>query len=85
MRGCPIGAIELYEETYHVCDLCGGDPKCVEACTEGAIWYEPEESEIISLAENKKESRGKNVSQKQAGYIIKEGASVRKKWRNRNA
>ena len=30
---CPIGAIELYEEIPLVCDLCGGAPRCVKACT----------------------------------------------------
>ncbi len=46
---CPIGAIELYEEIPHVCDLCGGDPRCVKACTLNAIHYEPDLTERVSL------------------------------------
>jgi len=85
VRACPIGAIELHEETYHICDLCGGNPRCVSACTEKAIWFEPENSETRSLSEFKDESRGKNVSQKQAAFVIRNGAPLREKWRKRNA
>ena len=36
---CPIGAVEIVDDIVYVCDLCGGNPKCVEACTEGAIIF----------------------------------------------
>ena len=38
---CPFGAINYNADTGKVlkCDLCGGDPKCVEACPTAAIVY----------------------------------------------
>ena len=50
---CPIGAIELFEEIPLVCDLCGGDPRCVQACTLDALHFEPEATGVISLKEFK--------------------------------
>lgn len=85
VRSCPIGAIELYNETYHVCDLCGGDPRCVKECTEEAINYLPRESEIVSLKYFKERSKAKNVSEKQSDYIRVSSQSIRKKWRKKNA
>lgn len=40
---CPLGAIDLHPDTRIPlrCDLCGGDPACLKACTAGAIRYEP--------------------------------------------
>ena len=85
MNSCPIGAIELYEDVYYVCDLCGGSPKCVESCSEKAITYIALESDSVSLADFKKESKRKNVSEKQANFIMQSGKSLRKKWRKENA
>lgn len=36
---CPIGAIWLNPNNEYAikCDLCGGEPKCVEACKHGAL------------------------------------------------
>ncbi|MFC2132854.1 4Fe-4S dicluster domain-containing protein [Bacteroidota bacterium] len=85
IRACPIGAIELYDETYHVCDLCGGSPRCVEDCTEGAIVYLPNESESISLEEFKKNSKGKNNSERQLNFVKSSGFFLRKKWREKHA
>lgn len=38
---CPYDGIFFEEEfgveTAYMCDLCGGDPKCVKACPEGAF------------------------------------------------
>ncbi len=85
MMACPIGAIQLYEEIYHVCDLCGGRPKCVENCSERAITYSALESESVSLEEYKKGSKSKNVSEKQANFVMLTGKSLRKKWRKENA
>jgi len=38
---CPYDAV-FFEgkfgiETAYMCDLCGGDPKCIKACPEGAL------------------------------------------------
>ncbi|PDM26105.1 4Fe-4S ferredoxin [Candidatus Bathyarchaeota archaeon B24-2] len=38
---CPIGAISLdpHSRKIMICDLCGGDPKCVEFCETKALAY----------------------------------------------
>jgi carbon-monoxide dehydrogenase iron sulfur subunit len=41
---CPYGAIRLWDELAHKCDLCGGDPECVRFCATGALRYESQES-----------------------------------------
>ena len=84
-KACPIGAIEIFAEIVFVCDLCGGDPNCVKACTEGAIVYEPENTETISLAQTKKENTGKSHAQKRQRYLIKLGREIRDSWRIKNA
>ena len=77
---CPIGAIELFEEIPHVCDLCGGDPRCVKACTLDAVHYEPEISEVFSLKEFKKGSRGLKPEEKRLRYALSRAESLRQKW-----
>ncbi len=39
--GCAYGGIVYNARAGHVvkCDLCGGDPACVKACTSGALQY----------------------------------------------
>jgi len=39
MKVCPYGVITLNpeKETVMICDLCEGDPQCVEWCPEGAL------------------------------------------------
>ncbi len=76
-KACPIGAIEIFNKLVFVCDLCGGKPKCVEACTERAIVYDPDVTEHPSLAEINKETKKMNPSQKRRHYIQKLGSSVR--------
>jgi MinD superfamily P-loop ATPase len=78
-KACPIGAIEIFNKLAYVCDLCGGTPKCVEACTEGAITYEPESIGQISLEGIKKETKKMNPSQKRHFYVQRIGAKTRKK------
>jgi len=34
---CPSAAISLTDKQVTYCDICGGEPKCVEICPEGAI------------------------------------------------
>lgn len=77
---CPIGAIELYEEIPHVCDLCGGDPRCIRACTLDAIRYEPDGNEAVSLTEFKKGSRGLDPEQKRLGYVMRCAEQLRQNW-----
>jgi Fe-S-cluster-containing hydrogenase component 2 len=68
---CPIGAIECGDLVY-VCDLCGGKPRCVEACTEGALTYT--ENTGPSLQEMAKKTEGMNPSEKRHEYIKKKGS-----------
>jgi Fe-S-cluster-containing hydrogenase component 2 len=83
---CPIGALEIFEEIVYVCDLCGGKPKCVEACTEGAISYEHMyRDKPPALSAVAKKTKGRNPSQKRRVYLESQGAKILKKWRERDA
>ena len=83
---CPIGAVEIFEDIVYVCDLCGGSPKCVEACTEGAIQFESQaRTEPPSLAPFLKETKKMNPSQKRCLYLKSQGSRLREKWRTRHA
>jgi ferredoxin len=62
-----------------VCDLCGGRPQCVEACTEGALIYDPD-GERPSLAAFTK-TKKMNASEKRWNYIKIMGWPTREKWR----
>lgn len=84
-KACPIGAIEIFNDFVYVCDFCGGRPKCVEACTEGAITYKTKKKKYPSLAIFKKKTNKMNTSQKQYFYLQNLGVEVRKKWRKRDA
>ncbi len=84
-KACPIGAIEIFNEFVYVCDLCGGRPKCIGACTEGAIIYEPEKGRHPSLARFSKLTKKMNPSQKQYFYLQKQGVASRKKWSKKHA
>jgi Fe-S-cluster-containing hydrogenase component 2 len=78
-KACPIGAIEIFNDIVFVCDLCGGKPKCVEACTEEAIVYDTETPEYPSLEEINKETKKMNPSQKRRHYIQKLGSVIRER------
>lgn len=84
VRACPIGAIEIHDNHVYVCDLCGGKPKCIDACTEGAIQYIPSSSfgPAIGprLEEVKASTADMNPSEKRRFYIEKLGNEVRKTW-----
>lgn len=77
---CPIGAIQLFEEIPYVCDLCGGQPRCVEACTMDAIHYEPDVTDTVSLKEYKKGSRGQLPEQKRLRYAMVGSRELRDRW-----
>ena len=36
---CPFKALSVFDGTAYHCDLCGGDPQCVNVCTSGAISF----------------------------------------------
>ena len=80
VRKCPIGAIEEHEDLVYVCDLCGGRPKCVDACTEGAIIFDPDASGK-SLSDVNDAAENLNTSERRQSYIEVLGKDVRKSWR----
>ena len=64
-KACPIGAIEIFNSFVFVCDLCGGKPKCLGACSEGAIEFiKQNQTQSPSLFEVFKKTKRKNASQK---------------------
>ncbi len=79
-RKCPIGAIETFGELTYVCDLCGGRPKCVAACTEGAIVYQPQQNVAVSLAEIRSSTSKMTPSEKRRFYIARQATPLRKSW-----
>lgn len=83
-KACPIGAIEIFDEIVYVCDLCGGKPKCVEVCTEGAIVF-AKGKHGPSLEPIKKETTKMIPNQKRLHYLQKLGAVLREKWSQKHA
>jgi len=83
---CPIGAIEIHDDIVYVCDLCGGVPKCLEACSEGAIEFiQQNQAQSASLSQAFKKTKRKNASQKRQWFLKEQGSEIRKKWRTRHA
>lgn len=79
-RSCPIGAIETVDGIPFVCDLCGGEPRCVEACTQGAIAFEPGTGGRISLASFTAAGERLAPSHKRARLAGALGSAVRASW-----
>ncbi|MCP4898356.1 MAG: 4Fe-4S dicluster domain-containing protein [bacterium] len=79
-KSCPIGAIEVFNDYVYVCDLCGGDPKCVPACSEEAITWQREDQPAISLEVFKKSSRKLNPSERRLAHAMRQAAALRKEW-----
>jgi carbon-monoxide dehydrogenase iron sulfur subunit len=84
IRQCPIGAIDEHNDIIYVCDLCGGRPKCVDACTESAIIFDPDFSLHPSLSGLKENVSKFNPSEKRRAYIEGLGNQVRSTWRERH-
>lgn len=85
-KNCPIGAIEQFDGFVYVCDLCGGSPKCIEACTEGAlVWSDEDDHEKPSFKAHKQEAKGLSPIEKRWRYMNILAASLRKMWRTRHA
>jgi len=83
-KACPIGAIEIFDDIVYVCDLCGGKPKCVTACTEGAITFAAVDHGP-SLKGIKKETNKMSPNQKRQYYLKKLGTVLREKWSRKHA
>lgn len=77
---CPIGAIEICDDIVHVCDLCGGEPRCVGECTLGAITYAPGEDGKLSLAAFKRGSKGLGPEEKRVRYALESTRALREGW-----
>ena len=77
---CPIGAIEIFEDIVYVCDLCGGAPKCIEACSEDAIVWHKEVQSTVSLAEAREGSKKLNPSERRYNQAIRQSAGLRREW-----
>lgn len=77
---CPVGAIEIYNDIPQVCDLCGGNPRCVSACEMGAIQYDPTIKQSVSLAALKKKTARLTPGEKRYERAVHEGEVLRKSW-----
>lgn len=77
---CPIGAIEPVDGIAYVCDLCGGEPRCVEACTQGALTFARGEGGTLPLASFKADSRRLQPSHKRALFVRSLGVASRATW-----
>ena len=79
-KACPIGAIEIFNNIVFVCDLCGGSPRCAQACEMDAISYDPEIKQSVTLAQFKKKTRKFTPSRKRYEYAMHEGKVLREEW-----
>ncbi|MGW8194281.1 MAG: 4Fe-4S binding protein [Desulforhopalus sp.] len=77
---CPIGAIEIYNDIPHVCDLCGGSPKCVEACEMGVITYRPEIRNQVSLEDFRHKTKKMTPARKRFTYAGEHSEEIRNSW-----
>ncbi|MCJ7681830.1 MAG: 4Fe-4S dicluster domain-containing protein [Candidatus Aminicenantes bacterium] len=84
-KNCPIGAVTIFEGFVYICDLCGGDPKCVQACTENAIIWDRAAVEEVSLAGHRSVGRSLNPGERRERFIQENAKSVRKDRESRNA
>jgi Fe-S-cluster-containing hydrogenase component 2 len=76
---CPTGSIEICEDIPRVCDLCGGDPRCVKKCSMGAISYEPGGGGA-SQAAHRKEAKGLNPEGRRVAHAMRTTRELRSGW-----
>jgi Fe-S-cluster-containing hydrogenase component 2 len=74
---CPIGAIEMHEDFPYVCDLCRGDPRCVKACTMGALTFSPGKKDEVSLKAHDKDL---SPEEKRVRFAVSSMEPFREKW-----
>jgi len=77
---CPIGAVSLFEGRPLVCDLCGGEPLCVQSCTMDALSLNPERRGEVSLEKFREESASQSTEEKRIEFCRWQGRELRKKW-----
>jgi len=70
----------LHEEIPYVCDLCGGDPRCVRECNLGAILFEPEKREAVSLEEWAGKNKNLSSDEKRLRFTLSQADHLRKEW-----
>ena len=68
VKACPFGAIHVDKNAVIICDLCGGEPRCIEWCPHGAIKYSH-----LCLTERRKGMDGILELKKTTGYKPKAG------------
>jgi Fe-S-cluster-containing hydrogenase component 2 len=84
-KGCPIGAIEIFDDLVFVCDLCGGQPRCIAACTEAAITWVPESSESVTVEPYVEGSKGLSPGEKRLRFLQQQAIELRRAWEVRRA
>ena len=77
---CPIGAIQLSRGIPFVCDLCGGNPRCVQECTMGAITFDADVSGQVSLKEFQKEAKKLDPEAKRVRFAGERSRALRQEW-----
>lgn len=77
---CPIGAIEILNGIPYVCDLCGGDPRCVRECNLKAIVFEPDVTEAVSLKDMRKRSQRLSPEAKRLYFARTVSQDMRALW-----
>jgi carbon-monoxide dehydrogenase iron sulfur subunit len=62
VKACPFGAADVDEgrEVALICDLCDGEPVCVEHCVYGALSFEP----VQSVAQRKRRATAEAYAHK---------------------
>jgi Fe-S-cluster-containing hydrogenase component 2 len=77
---CPVGAIERHEEQPLVCDLCGGEPRCVAACSMGALAFEPGIKDRVSLRALSEGREALLPEEKRIRFALQSFEKLRQRW-----